>query len=142
MPFRAVSAVLFAALAFAGCSSPTGGAIKHDELERGVLTLGNTAGAGQLLTVGVIQDRTKTTLVRVTSGDLSDEATHEAEKLQDAESNPDLTKTKAQAVVIGQQIADALGDLQVAPKDPSVARAVGRRLAVLEHRANQLAAQI
>jgi fructosamine-3-kinase len=133
---------LFAALVLAGCTPPTGGAIKHDELQRGVLTLGNTAGAGQLLTVGVIQDRTKTTFVRVNARDLSDEATHEAEKLQDAESNPDLTGAKRQAVVIAQQIAGALSDLQVSPKDPNVARDVGHRLSTLEHRATQLAAKI
>ena len=39
--------MLFAALVLAGCTPPNGGPIKHDELERGVLTLGNTAGAGQ-----------------------------------------------------------------------------------------------
>ena len=142
MRLRAVSIALFAALAVASCDTPAGGPIKHDELERGVLSLSNTAAAGQLLTVGVIQDRTKTTFVRVNARDLADEATHEAEKLQDAEANPELRSAKQQAVMIAEQIADALGELQVAPKDPLIARDVGKRLTALGHRATQLAARI
>lgn len=142
MRLQAVSTALFTAVVLVGCGAPNGGPIKHDELERGVLSLGNAAGAGQLLTVGVIQDRTKTTFVRVSCRDLADEATHEAEKLQDAEADPDLRAAKAQAVILGSQIAAALGALQVAPKDPLIARDVGRRLDTLEHRATQLAAKL
>jgi hypothetical protein len=129
------------ALVLIGCG-PGGGPIKHDELQRGVESLATTAAAGKLLTEGVIGDRTKTTFVRVNSRDLADEATHEAEKLRDAEANPDLVGPKRQAVQIAEDIADAMSDLQVAPKDPAVARDVKARLDTLNHRANQLAARI
>jgi hypothetical protein len=123
-----------AAAAFGGC----GGPIKHDELERGVATLGATASEGRLVALDVVEDRTKTTFVRVHSAALADDAQHEAEKLADAQAPPDLINSKAEAVRIAQGIDSALGDLQVAPSDRRVARQVEQRLDALSRQAERL----
>ncbi|HWI71976.1 MAG TPA: hypothetical protein VNT55_08480 [Baekduia sp.] len=123
-----------AAVVACGC----GGPIQHDELERGVATLGATAAEGRLVALGVVEDRTKTTFVRVHSAALADDAQHEAEKLNDAEARPDLVARKAAAVRIAQDIDAALGDLQVSPSDRRVAREVERKLDALSRRAERL----
>lgn len=122
------------ALATGGC----GGPIEHDELERGVATLGATAAEGRLVALDVVEDRTKTTFVRVHARALADDAQHEAEKLNDAEATGALAARKAEAVRIAQEIDAALGDLRVSPSDPRVARDVERRLDRLSQRAERL----
>jgi hypothetical protein len=123
-----------AALVLGGC----GGPIQHDELERGVATLGATAAEGRLVALDVVEDRTKTTFVRVHSAALADDAQHEAEKLADAQAPPGLVTAKAEAVRIAQGIDSALGDLQVAPSDRRVARQVEQRLDALSRQAERL----
>ena len=123
-----------ASFACAGC----GGAISPDELQRGVASLGATAAEGRLVALDAVEDRTKTTFVRVEARDLGDEAVHEAEKLQDAQVGPSLLRRKAQAVRLAQDVDAALGDLQVAPSDPAVARDVEGRLDALSKRAQVL----
>ncbi len=123
-----------ASVVFGGC----GGPIQHDELERGVATLGATAAEGRLVALDVVEDRTKTTFVRVHSAALADDAQHEAEKLSDAEAPPDLVSAKAEAVRLAQAIDSALGDLRVAPSDRRVARQVERRLDALSRQAERL----
>jgi hypothetical protein len=127
-----------AVLVFGGC----GGPIEHDELERGVATLGATAAEGRLVALDVVEDRTKTTFVRVHSAALADDAQHEAEKLSDAQAPPDLVDAKAEAVRIAQGIDSALGDLQVAPSDRRVARQVEQRLDALSRQAERLAERL
>lgn len=126
--------LLLAAVALGAC----GGPIQHDELERGVATLGATAAEGRLVALDVVEDRTKTTFVRVHSAALADDAQHEAEKLSDAQAPPDLVNAKAEAVRIAQGIDSALGDLQVAPADRRVARRVEQRLDALSRQAERL----
>ncbi len=126
--------LLLAAAALGGC----GGPIQHDELERGVATLGATAAEGRLVALDVVEDRTKTTFVRVHSAALADDAQHEAEKLSDAQAPPDLVNAKAEAVRIAQAIDSALGDLRVAPSDRRVARRVEQRLDALSRQAERL----
>jgi hypothetical protein len=126
--------LLLAAAVVGGC----GGPIQHDELERGVSTLGATAAEGRLVALDVVEDRTKTTFVRVHSAALADDAQHEAEKLADAQAPPDLVNAKAEAVRIAQAVDSALGDLQVAPSDRRVARHVEQRLDSLSRQAERL----
>jgi hypothetical protein len=130
----AIGLLLAMALAFGGC----GGPIQHDELERGVSTLAATAAEGRLVALDVVEDRTKTTFVRVHSAALADDAQHEAEKLADAQAPPDLVSAKAQAVRIAQAIDSALGDRPVAPSDRRVARDVEQRLDALSRQADRL----
>jgi len=134
---RVLVLVSLAALAWAagGC----GGPIEHDELERAVSTLGATAAEGRIVALDVVEDRTKTTFVRVHGKALQTDVEHLAEKLQDAEAKPDLVARKRAAVRLAKDIDAALGDLIVAPSDRRVARDVERRLDTLAHRAENLA---
>jgi hypothetical protein len=134
----AIGLLLAMALAFGGC----GGPIQHDELERGVSTLSATAAEGRLVALDVVEDRTKTTFVRVHSAALADDAQHEAEKLSDAEALPELAARKAEAVRIAQAIDAALGDLRVSPSDQRVAREVERKLDALSRQADRLAQRL
>ncbi|WP_445149660.1 hypothetical protein [Baekduia sp. Peel2402] len=129
------AAVACVAAAASGC----GGPIEHDELERGISTLGATAAEGRIVALDVVEDRTKTTFVRVHSRALADDAQHEAEKLSDAEATGELRARKAEAVRLAQDIDAALGDLQVAPRDKRVARDVEQRLDALSQRAERMA---
>jgi hypothetical protein len=130
----ATGALLATAVLLGAC----GGPIQHDELERGVATLEATAAEGRLVALDVVEDRTKTTFVRVHSAALADDAHHEAEKLADAQAPSDLADAKAEAVRIAQAIDDALGDLQVAPSDRRVARQAERKLDGLSRQAERL----
>jgi hypothetical protein len=139
MPLGCRQATMGLLLAAAmGASGGCGGPIQHDELERGVATLGATAAEGRLVALDVVEDRTKTTFVRVHSAALADNAQHEAEKLADAQAPPDLVQPKAEAVRIAQAIDSALGDLRVAPSDRRVARQVEQRLDALSRQAQRL----
>jgi hypothetical protein len=122
----------------AGC----GGAIRNDELRRGIETLRATAAEGRLVAVDVVEDRTKVTFVRVEARDLGQDAEHEAEKLSDAQAKPGNARVNAQAVQLAQQIGAALGDLEVSPTDRGLARRVELRLGALSKRADRLAAQL
>lgn len=136
MTTRAALAVL--AIALAGC----GGPMTDDELERGVGTLGSLASEGELVARGVQNDRTKTTFVRVQLRDLSDDAEHEAEKLSDSEDATGNADVKAQAIQLASDISSALGELQVDPRNPALARDVGDRLTKLAGEADALAEKL
>src|SRR3954451_19425040 len=125
-------------LVISGC----GGPITDDELERGIKTLGATAAEGRLVALDVVEDRTKTTFVRVEMRDLGDDAEHEAEKLHDAEAQAGNARVKAKAVKLAQDIDSALGDLQVAADDPKVARDVEQRLDRLSKQADALTGEL
>ena len=127
--------ILVAGLLLAGC----GGPIEHDELERAIRTLGATAAEGRLVALDVVEDRTKVTFVRVHSRDLGEDAEHLAEKLNDAQADPDVDGFKRKAVKLAQDIEDALGELQVSPADRVVAREVERKLDAYSRRAEDLA---
>jgi hypothetical protein len=134
----ALIAISIAALLAAGC----GGAIRNDELQRGIKTLGAAAAEGVLVARDVVEDRTKVTFVRVEARDLGADAEHEAEKLNDAQAKPGNARVKAQAVKLAQDIASALGDLQVSPADRATARRVQQSLDALAKQADKLAAQL
>jgi hypothetical protein len=125
----------FAVLAWSGC----GGAIRADELRRGVESLQSSAAEGQLLAEQVARGRSKATFTRVHARSLGERVSHEAEKLSDAEAPASRRAAKDAAVQLAQGIDDAVGDLQVAPADEAVARDAGRRLAAAAARAGRLA---
>ena len=134
------AAAIGACLAVAGCSSTS--TLRADELQRGVQTIGSDAAEGRLVALGVAEERTKTTFTRVQAGDLAEDATHEAEKLHDAHAIGDVADIRSQAVTLAQDVASALGDLQVAPDDPDAARRTARRLDALSSRASRLAGEL
>jgi hypothetical protein len=129
----------FSALVLAVVAAGCGGPITDDELERGITTLSATAAEGQLVARGIAQDRTKTTFVRVQLRQLGEDAEHEAEKLSDAEDRPSNARFRQKAISIAMDINDAMGALQVRPRDRTLGADVARRLAQLRKRADALA---
>jgi hypothetical protein len=125
---------LVVAMTLAGC----GGPMQSEELQRGVDSISSAAAEGALLAEGVAQDRTRSTFTRVQSGDIAEQMTHEAEKLQDAEASGKVARAKAQAVALAQDVSAAMGDLQVAPGDERGAAALQRRLERLRGQADDL----
>ena len=125
---RAALITLLAAVALAGC----GGAISHDALKREVQTIQSQAAEGALVADGAARNRTKTTFTRVQADELAGRATHEAEKLSDAHATGRLAVSRDQAVQLAEDVSSALGELEVAPRDPALARAVARKLQRLD----------
>jgi hypothetical protein len=133
---RAVVVAL--AIALAGCVGP----IKRDELERGVQTIGATAAEGALLARGAAQDRTRSTFTRVHARELGASATHEAERLNDAGAEGAVAGVKADAVRLAQNVAGALGELEVAPGDERLAGRLAQRLDAFSSVAARLAGEL
>jgi hypothetical protein len=130
---RAIPAVV-AVLVAGGC----GGPIKGAELKRGVQTLGSDAAEGRLLANDVVLDRTKATFVRVRAREIGEDADHEAEKLNDAQSTAQGRRDKQEAIALASDISSAVGDLQVSPANRIVARSSARKLRQLADRAQKL----
>ena len=70
----------------------------------------------------VARGRTKTTFVRVHGDELSAQAQHEAEKLNDDPVSPDLQSRIKPAVKLAVEIGGAIDELRVSPKDRQQAR--------------------
>jgi hypothetical protein len=66
--------------------------------------------------------RTKTTFVRVHGAELSAQAEHEAEKLNDDPVSPELRGPIKAAVKLASDIGGAIDDLRVSPQDRQQAR--------------------
>src|SRR5215208_6514539 len=78
---RRVVSLLVIVCALAGC----GGPVQREELGRGIDSLRSIAAEGSVLARGVADNRTRSAFVRVQTRALSDDADHEAEKLNDAQ---------------------------------------------------------
>jgi hypothetical protein len=131
--FRIVA--VFACVAMSGC----GGAITHDELKRGSETIGSQAAEGALVADGVARSRTKVTFARVQAGELAGRATHEAERLADGKASGELAAARDEAVRLAEDVSDALGELQVQPRDQALARDLERKLQRFGTQATRLA---
>ncbi|MFL5817577.1 MAG: hypothetical protein ACJ76L_08245 [Conexibacter sp.] len=130
-------ALVFVVLVLCGC----GGDMRADELGRSVGSLGSAASEGSLLAQGVVENRTKTTFVRVRARELGETVEHEAEKLSDASAQGAVALAKERAVELAGSISQALGDLQTSPADVGQARRAERELRALADRASRLAAE-
>jgi hypothetical protein len=131
---RALSVVVLAAVA-----SSCGGDMRGDELARSVETLSSSASEGALLAQGVVEERTKTTFVRVHARELGETVDHEAEKLDDAGAEGAIATRKDRAVALAGRISEALGALQTSPSDQAMARTTARELDQLADDATALA---
>jgi hypothetical protein len=113
--------------------------MRPEELGRSVQSLESAAAEGGLLAHDVARDRTKATFVRAHSRDLSEDVQHEAEKLSDADANGRVAVAKRRGVALAGAISQALGMLQVEPRNEAVGREAERTLSRLAARAGRLA---
>jgi hypothetical protein len=128
----ALAAALMAALA--GCGQET----RHD-VRISVEQLASIAAEGALMGDDVARDRTKITFVRVHGEELSSQAEHEAEKLNDAPVAPDLHGPIQKAIKLSSDIGGAIDDMRVSPQDRGQARSAAANLRKLATKARDLA---
>lgn len=129
----AVIVALLLPLLATGC-----GDLSRDELNRGVESLSALAAQGGLIAGGVAQDETKSTYTRVMATTLGGEAQHEAEKLADAESSPEVRLERNRAVQIASELADLFSELQTYPGDEHHGAQVQRQMVKAKEQADAL----
>jgi hypothetical protein len=105
------------ALVLGGC-----GRAGKSGVQAGIEQIASISGEGALIAEGVARARTKTTFVRVHGGELSAQAEHEAEKLDDDPVSPSLKPPVEEAVELAADIGGAIDDLRVSPHDRRQAR--------------------
>jgi len=111
---RAVFIALAAAVALAltACGRET----NHD-VRLSIEQISSIAAEGALMADDVARDRSKNTYVRVHGEELSSQAEHEAEKLNDAPIDPALRERVEKAIGLAGEIGGGIDDLRVAPQD-------------------------
>jgi hypothetical protein len=115
--------------------------MQPDELARSIGTLESTAAEGALMADDVARDRTKATFVRVHARELGETVQHEAEKLNDAEAEPEggVAPAKVRAIELAERISAELSRIQIAPDSETEGRAAEENLNRLSERAGKLA---
>jgi hypothetical protein len=136
---RALATALIAALgvSLAGCGRES----RHD-VRSSVQQLASIASEGSLMGDDLARGRTKTTFVRVHGEELSAQAEHEAEKLNDDPVSPDLHAPIQKAIKLSSDIGGAIDDMRVSPQDRGQARSAARNLRKLSQDARKLADSI
>jgi hypothetical protein len=113
----ALSMLLVLALPLGGCGRET----RHD-VRVSIEEIASISAEGALMADDLSKGRTKTTFVRVHGEDLSSQAEHEAEKLNDAPIDPALDQRRQRAIVLAGDIGGAIDDMRVSPQDRAKAR--------------------
>lgn len=111
----------------------------HRVVRAGIEQLASISAEGALIAEDLARGRTKTTFVRVHGAELSAQAEHEAEKLNDEPVSPDLRSRIKPAVKLAVEIGSAIDDLRVSPKDRQQARQDKAKLHHLAYEAGKLA---
>jgi hypothetical protein len=124
-------------IALSGC-----GDLSSQELDRGVESLSALAAQGGLLANGVARDATKSTYTRVMAKTLGGEAEHEAEKLADAEPDPEVKAERDDAVTLAGEIADLYSQLQTFPGEEAVGARVQKRMRDAKEEADAITKRI
>jgi 4-hydroxy-3-methylbut-2-en-1-yl diphosphate synthase IspG/GcpE len=114
---------------------------RHD-VRISVEQIASIGSEGALMAHDVAQGRTKTTFVRVHGDDLSMQAEHEAEKLNDDPVDPDLKDRIPKALKLAADIGGAIDDLRVSPGDRGQARQAEQNLRRWASEARKLAQSI
>ena len=112
--------------------------MQPEELSASIDTLSSSAAEGELLAGDVAEDRTKATFARVHARDLGNVVDHEGEKLADATPQPGIADQRSQAIDLADEIANALGQIQIRPSDERTGREAQRQLSQLAERATRL----
>src|SRR4029077_17290371 len=105
------------ALAVGGC-----GRVGKVGVRAGIEQLASISAEGALVAEGLDRGRTKTTFVRVHGAELSAQAQHEAEKLNDDPVAPVLKGRIEAAIQLASDIGGAIDDLRTSPQDRQQAR--------------------
>jgi hypothetical protein len=91
-------------------------------VQAGIKQLASISAEGALMADDLVRGRTKTTFVRVHGAELSAQAEHEAEKLNDDPVAPKLKQPIHMAIELSADISGAIDDLRVSPQDREQAR--------------------
>jgi len=136
---RAIALAVAAAIAWplAGCGRET----NHD-VRVSIEQIASIGSEGSLMADDLARGRTKTTYVRVHGEELSSQAEHEAEKLNDAPVDPALHARIDKAIGLSSEISGAIDDMRVSPDDPQVARQAQQDLKKWADEARQIAGSI
>jgi len=94
----------------------------HRGVQAGIEQLASISAESALMADDLARGRTKTTFVRVHGAELSAQAEHEAEKLNDDPVSPELRGPIKAAVKLASDIGGAIDDLRVSPQDREQAR--------------------
>ncbi len=108
-------------------------------VQAGIKQLASISAEGALMAEDLGRGRTKTTFVRVHGAELSAQAEHEAEKLNDDPVAPKLEQPIHKAIELSADISGAIDDLRVSPQDREQARENERKLRQWADEAGQLA---
>ena len=130
----ALSLLAMLAAPLSGCGRET----RHD-VRISVEEIASIAAEGSLMADDLSNGRTKTTFVRVHGNDLSSQAQHEAEKLNDAPIDPDLDARRQRAIVLAGDIGGAIDDMRVSPQDRTQARDSEQKLQQWADEASKIA---
>jgi hypothetical protein len=135
------TAALAAALGFvfplAGCGRET----NHD-VRVSIEQIASIGSEGSLMADDLARGRTKTTYVRVHGEELSSQAEHEAQKLNDAPVDPALHARIDKAIGLSSEISGAIDDMRVSPQDRQVARQAQQDLKKWADEAQKIAGSI
>jgi hypothetical protein len=122
---RLAGAALLGAVivALAGC-----GPLERQELKDSVEIVHSIAAEGAVLADDVAHGRTTANFARAHAGELSSEAQHQAEKINDATPVRGIRREARAAIAIASDESNALDDLRTSPKDREQARMSRARL--------------
>jgi hypothetical protein len=111
-------------------------------LRAGIEQLASISAEGSLMADDLARGRTKTTFVRVHGAELSAQAEHEAEKLNDDPISPSLQGSVKAAIKLSSDIGGAIDDMRVSPRDRVQAREDEAKLRQWAHEAGSLAEKL
>jgi hypothetical protein len=136
MPARPVLALVLIALA---TSLTACGRASSNGVQAGIKQLASISAEGALMADDLARGRTKTTFVRVHGAELSAQAEHEAEKLNDDPIAPKLKQSIHTAIELSADISGAIDDLRVSPQNREQARESEQKLRHWADEAGKLA---
>jgi hypothetical protein len=136
---RAIALGVAAALVWplSGCGRET----NHD-VRVSIEQIASIGSEGSLMADDLARGRTKTTYVRVHGEELSSQAEHEAEKLNDAPVDPALHARIDKAIGLSSEIGGAIDDMRTNPQDRQVARQAQQNLKKWADEAQKIAGSI
>ena len=124
-----VTAVLMAS----GC-----GRAGNHGVGQGIRQIASIAAEGALMAEDVARGRSKATFVRTHGSELSAQALHEAEKLNDEQVQHRFMAPVKEAVKLAQDIGGAIEELRVAPMNRQQAREYQAKLEEWDKQAEQI----